>query len=112
MFSALRLEKPGPRLSGKIPAFNENPKLSYLLLDGNSLIGEIPNDFLWASRSIQNITLSHNLLSGTIPESIIAIKELNFQLEGNKISGFSPTFCNKTKWMNGHQKVWMRWISL
>jgi hypothetical protein len=104
-FSAFRIEKPGAKLSGNIPPFKENPKLLYLSLDGNSLSGKIPNDFLLSSMSINNVTLSHNLLSGTVPESMLATKELNFQLEGNQISRFPSSFCNKTKWMNGAIKM-------
>ena len=101
LFSAYRLDKPGPSLSGPIPSFNQNPQLTGLYLDGNSLSGEIPSDFLEASTKAHKVTLRYNALEGTVPSSLGALDALSLELAGNMISGFPSSFCNKTRWMGG-----------
>ena len=101
LFSAYRLDKPGPSLSGPLPSFNQNPQLVDLYLEGNALTGEIPSDFLEASTKALRVTLAHNALEGTVPATLGALQTLKIELGGNMITGFPPKFCNKTKWMDG-----------
>ncbi|KAI2508081.1 hypothetical protein MHU86_6373 [Fragilaria crotonensis] len=101
LFSAYRLDKPGPSLSGPLPSFNQNPQLTDLYLYGNTLTGEIPSDFLEASTNAHNVNLGYNALEGEVPASLGALDTLSLELAGNMISGFPTSFCNKTQWMDG-----------
>ena len=99
--SIYRRDKPGPRLSGPLPPFDKVPRLESLSLDGNDLTGIIPDNFLDASKNASVVVLAHNQLNGVIPEGIGTIQKLNIQLEGNQITRFPPSFCNKSSWMDG-----------
>lgn len=101
-FSAHRRSKPGPRLSGTLPAFDNAPLLTDLYLDHNDLEGTIPSNFLSASPFASLIVLSHNgLLNGTVPVELDSISALDLQLEGNRISKVPNEFCNNSDWMDG-----------
>ena len=101
VFSAFRSEKSGPRLSGSLPAFHRCPQLTDLYLQGNELQGAIPDNFLSASLNAQLIKLSHNLLTGEVPADLETVPSLTLQLEGNEITGFPRSFCDKNDWMGG-----------
>jgi Leucine-rich repeat (LRR) protein len=76
--------------------------LTDLYLDHNDLQGNIPSNFLNASKLASLVILSHNgLLAGTVPANLDSILRLDLQLEGNRISGFPDEFCLKLNWMNG-----------
>lgn len=101
LFSVYRRDKPGPMLSGPVPAFDEVPELTDLYLDGNDLSGAIPANFLASSDYASLVVLSHMQLEGAVPEGIGGLPKLNIQLEGNSITSFPLSFCNNTDWMNG-----------
>lgn len=101
LFSAFRLNKPGAKLSGPLPSFNQNPKLTDLYLTNNHISGKIPDDFLSASQAAELIILSHNRLEGVVPEALSALPMLDLQLEENMITAFPPIFCNNSQWMGG-----------
>lgn len=99
--SVFRIAKPGPRLSGALPAFSGLPQLAKLLLHGNELQGSIPYNFVSASKSVALISLSSNLLTGNVPEDIGSIPSLTLELDGNQIEDFPFSFCQKKNWMGG-----------
>lgn len=101
MISLYRRSKPGPKLSGNLTAFDQAPHLTDLFLDHNDIGGTIPPNFLTYSIDAQNILLSFNELTGTIPIQIGFFPALDIELEGNQISGFDQSFCDKSKWMLG-----------
>lgn len=101
LFSAFRRIKPGDRITGRLPAFDKNPKLQDLYIDNNDITGSIPSNFLAASSRAELVTLSHNDLAGVVPQSIVSIDVLSIWLEGNEITAFPPAICNKTFWMDG-----------
>lgn len=100
LFSAYRRLKPGPKLSGPLPSFSNTPSLEGLYLDYNHLSGSIPDNFLSSSLNTKLITISHNLLTGAVPLALDNFESLNIEMEGNKISDFSPKFCDNLSWMN------------
>ena len=61
------------------------PKLNVLHLSGNLLTGSLPT-VINVSSSIQDLTLSHNALRGTIPKQIQS-RMLNLDLSYNKLGG-------------------------
>ncbi|XP_017439056.2 receptor-like protein EIX1 [Vigna angularis] len=81
------------RLQGKIPSFFGNMcRLRTLDLSNNKLNGEISHFFQnssWCNRHVfQNLDLSHNQITGKIPESIILLSELeDLHLDGNSLEG-------------------------
>ena len=92
--------KPGPKLSGPLPSFSNAPKLEGLYLDYNHFAGMIPSDFLKSSLNTNLITISHNLLSGSVPIELAKFDRLNIEMEGNKLTEVDERFCAKTTWMN------------
>ena len=102
VFSAFRSEKSGPRLSGYLPPFHRSPQLTDLYLQGNEIQGSIPPNFLSASLSAELIKLGNNLLTGEVPADLETIPGLTIQLEGNELTGFPKTFCDKADWMGGN----------
>jgi len=102
VFSMYRREKQGPKLTGPLPPFNQNPQLENLYLDNNDLTGTIPRDFLVASTNANDIVLSYNNLNGDVPESLKDLNsDLNLQLEANRITSRPDSFCDNTDWMEG-----------
>ena len=101
IFSADRINKPGRRLSGSLPAFDNLPALTALYLDHNDLSGSIPRKFMSVSLLSSFVFLDHNLLSGKVPSELNSIPTIYFQLEGNRISDFPDEFCNNTDRMAG-----------
>lgn len=102
IFSVRRERKSGPKLSGKVPKFDQNPSLTVLFLDGNDFTGTIPNDFIKASSSVYLVDLKNNSLTGAVPEALDNLNELDIRLEGNQISALSTTFCDNSDWMGGN----------
>ena len=101
LLSAGRSLKPGPRLTGQLPAFSNLPSLTTLYLDHNDLSGSIPSDFMSASPLSSFVFIGHNLISGVIPLALNTIPAIYLQLEGNRISGFPNRFCDNSDWMGG-----------
>lgn len=93
--------KPGPKLSGTLPTFDNVPNLEGLYLDYNHLVGTIPKDFLKSSLNTNLITISHNLLTGEVPTELLVLDDLNIEMEGNKITEFDERFCDQLTWMKG-----------
>ncbi|CAB9517379.1 Leucine rich repeat N-terminal domain [Seminavis robusta] len=102
IFSVRRERKAGPRLSGKIPPFNNCPSLTVLFLDGNDFSGEIPSTFLSSSSSVYLVDLKNNSISGGVPEALDNLGELDIRLEGNQITTLPQAFCDNTDWMGGN----------
>lgn len=100
-FAAHREAKSGPSLSGPLPSFDKMPHLLYLYLEGNTLQGPLPNNFLNGSSSVRFVGLGSNHLTGTIPSEIEAFDKLHFEIGGNQIQQFPFGICNKTNWMTG-----------
>ena len=101
LFSAFRRLKAGPKLHGPLPSFSNLPQLEGLYLDNNKFSGEIPNNFLEASLGVDLVTLSFNMLTGDVPRSLLSFDSLQLQMEGNRIQGLGPKFCDLDGWMNG-----------
>lgn len=101
VFAAFRLDKSGPRLSGTLPSLDMLPQLTGVYLQGNDIGGSIPVNFVSASRSIGEIKLSDNVLTGIVPEDLGKISKLSLELDGNMIEGFPASFCENNDWMDG-----------
>lgn len=63
-FSLKRDAKVGRKVDGDVPSFPRSPKLEHLVLRGNELSGEIPDDFLEVSYNTKEVDLSRNRLTG------------------------------------------------
>jgi hypothetical protein len=78
------------KIGGSLPAFATFPKLKELNLESNNFEGEMPNDFLAGvedKTAELSVSLGHNLLSGSIPQSLDDFDRLLLNLEGNQITG-------------------------
>ena len=74
-------------IEGTIPTcFYELPNLQLLHVSGNGLSGSIP-DHLNLSSTLTELSLSHNLLTGTIPAEIQRKNWVNLDLSYNKLTG-------------------------
>jgi ER lumen protein retaining receptor len=91
-------------ISGALPSFGDMPRLTLLLLDGNSFSGTIPSDFLLHNDN-QNIPvtvgLANNSITGTIPKALERFDAMNIDLVGNFITGIPDELCEKSNWMGG-----------
>ncbi|MGK0317047.1 MAG: gliding motility-associated-like protein [Saprospiraceae bacterium] len=67
------------------------PKLKFLRLENNLLIGNIPTDFGASASLLQDLYLSNNNLSGSIPTAISTLINLDdLSLTDNQLSGNIP----------------------
>ncbi len=74
-------------IEGTIPScLFEMPKLQLLHLSGNGLEGSISED-LNITKTLQDLSLSHNVLTGAIPSTIQLKTWENLDLSYNKLSG-------------------------
>ena len=63
------------------------PKLQVLHLSGNGLKGSLPSSLTSISSNLNDLTLSHNLLVGTIPDYIQNRIWKTLELSNNRLSG-------------------------
>jgi hypothetical protein len=76
-----------PGLSGELPSFSAARGLSVLRLEGNGLAGPLPG----LPGSVQDVRLSQNRLSGSIPAEYGRLDRLHtLRLEQNDLSGAIP----------------------
>uniref|UniRef100_A0A0E0ML93 non-specific serine/threonine protein kinase n=1 Tax=Oryza punctata TaxID=4537 RepID=A0A0E0ML93_ORYPU len=75
------------RFTGEVPKFPIN--VTYMYLQRNSLSGPLPSDF--GASLLVSLTLSGNLLSGTIPSSVFSLEHLEIlDLSRNILNGEVP----------------------
>ena len=81
------------RLSGPLPSsIFKNCPLKNVVLYGNLLTGQIPSSIRFVGRTLIHLDLSYNMLSGSIPASVIRLARLEtLFLNHNKLSGPIPT---------------------
>ena len=72
------------------------PRLQVLHLSGNSLTGTLPTYAVNISRSLRDLSLSFNLLRGSIPNDIQNRAWTNLDLSNNRISGTLSASFNTT----------------
>jgi Leucine-rich repeat (LRR) protein len=75
-----------------------------LVLDGNSLSGTIPSDFLRHNNNTDSpisVGLFNNNITGTLPKSLERFEKLQINLVGNAIEFIPPELCEKGGWMGG-----------
>lgn len=92
------------KLTGQLPSFEKSPFLSEIKLDGNAIEGEIPSKLLENSNdtsSLVTIGLSENLLTGSLPTSLLKFTSLYLDVTGNQITEVDPKFCHQGAWMSG-----------
>jgi len=98
-------EGTGTGLTGPLLTFGDLPYLTLLFLDGNSLTGSIPNDFLRHNENTEepvSIGLSNNQLSGPLPKSLERFSALSIDLVGNTgITSIPTELCSLSGWMGG-----------
>jgi Leucine-rich repeat (LRR) protein len=93
----------GNAFSGQLPSFDVHPNLKTLDVSNNQLSGEIPNDFFSAADASKPvfIDISSNLISGTIPGSLSRLSEVTLYARDNKIQGIHPDLCLQDSWNAG-----------
>jgi Leucine-rich repeat (LRR) protein len=91
-------------VSGPLLSFGDMPFLTLLFLDGNSLSGTLPSDFLRHNNNAEapvSVGLTKNNITGTIPKSLERFQALSIDLVGNPITGIPEELCEKGGWMGG-----------
>jgi len=94
----------GGGLTGAVPSYATSRTLRQLILGMNELEGAIPDDLLASMESdtLLTIDLSHNTLTGAVPQEFVRFDRLNIYLEGNFISELPEQLCRQTAWMSGN----------
>ena len=91
-------------ITGPLLTFGDMPFLSLLSLDGNTLSGTIPSDFLRHNNNTNDLLtvgLSHNRITGGIPKALERFESITIDLAGNQITDIPPELCEKGGWMGG-----------
>ena len=93
----------GNDFSGLIPEFATHPDLKTIDLSSNRISGEIPINFLEATDTSMPIfvDLSSNQISGSIPGSLGRFAEMTIYLRNNRFSGIHPDLCKMSLWNGG-----------
>ena len=99
--STLRLEN--NMLTGTLPTFASNTELIALDLSGNLLTGTISSNFLVSSDPSSKITVdvSKNKLIGTVPGELAKFDMVAIYLRDNQLTGIESALCQKSEWNNG-----------
>jgi len=99
--------------TGAIPAFDNQPDITKLYLNGNSFTGTIPDTFLGAtvsgpegsvtSGATLMVNLGKNDFTGTIPASLdrLSILPITWRFGGNAWTGIAPELCDNRNWNGG-----------
>eukprot|EP01033_Poteriospumella_lacustris_P016617 gene16617-biopygen7478 len=61
--------------------------LSDLALSGNALISHLPSDLATVAATLVGVDLSHNALTGTIPEALLEANPTRLDLSFNRLAG-------------------------
>ncbi|MFK7808017.1 MAG: gliding motility-associated C-terminal domain-containing protein [Saprospiraceae bacterium] len=85
----LTMNLSGNRFSGTIPSFSNLQKLVKIDLEYNVLYGELPNFEL---RNLESLYLSHNYLSGKLPDLNESYKLKHLFVNNNQLNGKLPRF--------------------
>jgi len=100
-------------LTGEIPAFENQPSIQQLYLNGNEFTGTIPETFLEAaitgpegSGTTGNqieINLGKNEFDGQLPASLDRLETLpiSWRFGGNTWTGVAPELCDNVNWNGG-----------
>lgn len=92
-------------ISGLLPSFINCYDLTTLHLNGNSISGELPEDFLANSDHLSDsyieVNLSSNYLEGQIPKSWSRFELFNIDLANNQIDHVPRNVCENDGWQNG-----------
>ena len=93
----------GIGLSGPLPDFSKLYNIQQIYLSYNSFTGTIPSSFLLGvtnSSQTMRIDLRWNQLRGSVPAAALdRFDRLDFYLTGNYIDSIDPTLCQNSKWM-------------
>ena len=89
--AVLAIHQTNSELTGTLPSFNRFPLLRELNLESNAFTGAIPDAFLSGIQDktqVISVSLGHNQLDGTLPESLGGFSKLIINLEDNMITGY------------------------
>jgi Leucine-rich repeat (LRR) protein len=91
-------------LFGPLPSFDKLRSLQQIFLGYNSLTGSIPYGFLTGiedKSAAVTVDLESNSLSGMVPSSLTQFDDLEIYLSGNKFNTIAPGLCSMNKWLDG-----------
>lgn len=99
----------GGELTGPVLDFSKATNMEKLDLEGNLFTGQIPSNFLggldpnFAGEPDTEIVLhlADNILTGTLPETLLDIENLFIDVAGNQFKELPQSFCEQSNWMNG-----------
>lgn len=104
-FSLHQVSNSNGGISGFLPSFINCYSLTTLHLNGNSIEGELPNDFLANSDHLDDlyieVDLSSNYLEGQIPRTWNRFRYFNIDLANNQIEHIPRSICENDDWQNG-----------
>ncbi len=92
-----QMSKGGVGIGGCLPNFLSNQALTEIKLNGNSLTGTIPSNFLQALNPslVVSVDLRSNQLSGALPNDLMRFDNLEILLVDNKITQLPRSYCSE-----------------
>lgn len=101
----------GPGITGPIPSFSRNLRLKELRLANHRFSGPLSTDFLMEAPEGETVTvdLTNNVLTGTVPSTLVDKKFLDLYLADNEIAAVPARIYDTTaetcsdigNWMSG-----------
>lgn len=88
------------KFTGTLIPFENFPSITLLALGKNKLSGTVPDNFLARAQPDEKIfcDVSDNILTGTIPASLVHLNSLSFHAHNNRIQGIAGQVCRMDAW--------------
>lgn len=88
------------KFSGQLYDFADMPRLSYVDLSNNALVGTIPPTMLMNADPNKKIflSLSNNRLTGEIPGNLVTLQKLSLNVANNEITSIGDGLCSMAAW--------------
>ncbi|KAI2512481.1 hypothetical protein MHU86_1934 [Fragilaria crotonensis] len=88
------------KFTGTLIPFENLPSITLMALSKNKLSGSVPDNFLARAQPDEKVfcDVSENMLTGTIPSSLVHLNRLSLHAHSNRIDGIAGQVCRMEAW--------------